>query len=45
MTQHQGLRQEDTGMTLIELTVVLAVIAVLATLAWPSFQQAIQNSR
>jgi len=45
MTQHQGLRHDDTGMTLIELTVVLGVVAVLATLAWPSFQQAIQKSR
>ncbi len=33
------------GMTLIELMIVAAILAVLAAMAWPSFQQAIQRSR
>lgn len=32
-------------MTLIELMIVAAVLAILASLAWPSFQQAVQRSR
>jgi type IV pilus assembly protein PilE len=32
-------------LTLIELMIVVAILAVLATMAWPSFQQAIQRSR
>ena len=35
---HDSMRTADTGFTLIELLVAVAVLAILATLALPSFQ-------
>ena len=39
---HHKLRN---GMTLVELMIVAVVLAILAAMAWPSFQQAVQRSR
>ena len=33
------------GMTLVELMIVLAILAILAAVAWPSYQNAVQRSR
>lgn len=38
--QHPG-----TGFTLVELMITLAVMAILASLAWPALQEAVQKSR
>ena len=35
----------DTGFTLVELMITLAVMAILAALAWPALQEAVQKSR
>lgn len=34
-----------SGMTLVELMIVLVILSVLAALAWPSYQNAVQRSR
>ena len=39
------MNRKHTGFTLIELMVVLAIAAILATLAVPSFRSTIQNNR
>jgi len=38
-------RNAERGFTLIELMVVVAVLAIIATVAVPSFQQIIENNR
>lgn len=38
-------RNAQTGFTIIELMVVVAVLAIVATVAVPSFQQVIENNR
>lgn len=45
MTQRQDPRPADTGLTLIELMLVLAVASILAALAWPGFQESVRKSR
>lgn len=45
MSYWRSARSVQTGMTLVELMIALGILAVLASLAWPSFQQAIQRSR
>lgn len=37
-------RQGVAGFTLIELLVVLAIVAILAKLAWPSYREAVYKS-
>lgn len=39
------VRQPSTGFTLIELMIALAVMVILAALAWPALQEAVQKSR
>ncbi|MDH4392338.1 MAG: type IV pilin protein [Aquabacterium sp.] len=34
-----------TGFTLVELMIALAIMAIIAALAWPSLQEAVQKSR
>ena len=34
-----------SGMTLIELLIVLVIVGILAGVAWPSFREAVQRSR
>lgn len=38
-------RQPSTGFTLIELMIAVAVMVILAALAWPALQEAVQKSR
>ena len=38
-------RHTRTGFTLVELMIALAVMALLAALAWPALQEAVQKSR
>jgi type IV pilus assembly protein PilE len=38
-------RRRASGFTLVELCVVLAVVGVLATVAWPSYKSQLQRSR
>ena len=35
----------QTGMTLIELLIVLVIVGILAGVAWPSFREAVHKSR
>lgn len=43
-SQHPAPRPR-TGFTLVELMITLAVMAILAALAWPALQEAVQKSR
>ncbi len=38
-------RRRGSGFTLVELCVVLALVGVLASIAWPSYQSQLQRSR
>lgn len=40
-----GSRTRQSGFTLIEALIALAVVAILASLAWPSFAGVLQRSR
>jgi type IV fimbrial biogenesis protein FimT len=45
MRPHLDTEKSNGGFTLIEVMVVIGIVAVLATLALPSFQQFINNTR
>lgn len=44
-TKRQAMRDRIRGVTLIELMVALAVVAILVAIAYPSYQQHVQRSR
>ena len=39
------VRRESAGFTLVELMIAVAIMAILASLAWPALQEAVQKSR
>jgi type IV pilus assembly protein PilE len=43
--RNQAIQPRQRGFTLVELMIALAVLALLAAMAWPSFQNAVQRSR
>ena len=45
MKRFPGLPPVRSGMTLIELLIVLVIVAILAGVAWPSFREAVHKSR
>ena len=45
MPHNLPARPLRTGFTLVELMIALAVMAILAALAWPALQEAVQKSR
>jgi type IV pilus assembly protein PilE len=45
MTLGHGAIRRDPGFSLVELLVVLAALAILASLAWPSYQDAVRKAR
>ena len=45
MRRHPPNQDPRAGFTLVELMIALAVMALLAALAWPSLQEAVQRSR
>ena len=45
MSTSSPARRQPAGFTLVELMIVVAIMAVLAALAWPSLQSAVQKSR
>ena len=45
MNARPDLPDTPKGMTLVELMIVLVILSVLAAVAWPSYQNAVQRSR
>ena len=39
------MRHVEKGFTLVELMIVVAIVAILATIAYPSYQEAVMRSR
>lgn len=45
MTTRRNPIAAPAGMTLVELMIVVVILAILAAVAWPSYQNAVQRSR
>ena len=45
MSSPPQVRRATAGFTLVELMIAVAVMAILASLAWPALQEAVQKSR
>ena len=45
MSSRHPFDARRSGMTLVELMIVLVILAGITALAWPTFQQAVQRSR
>jgi type IV pilus assembly protein PilE len=45
MSSPSRARSALSGFTLVELMITLAIMAILASLAWPALQEAVQKSR
>lgn len=45
MKHRGGVAPAQSGMTLIELLIVLVIVGILAGVAWPSFRDAVHRSR
>lgn len=45
MRRDQPIHPVQTGFTLVELMIALAIMAILAAIAWPSLRDAVQKSR
>ena len=45
MHEHGTTGHRTSGFTLVELMIVLAILAGLAAMAWPTYQNAVQRSR
>lgn len=45
MDERRGLASKSTGFTLVELVIAMAVVAILATIAYPSYQDHLRKGR
>ena len=45
MRRHLPVHPVRSGFTLVELMIALAIMAILAAMAWPALQEAVQKSR